>query len=140
MSHQQENPEFCLYRKGYRCQSTLLRLLEDWRRAMDESKFVGAILMDLSKAFDCIPNGLLLEKLTAYGLDEAAVGLISSYIYISGADFSGLAIYRLGSNVSDWEQLEREYLRDRILTNFRLYPLGRKLTILYLPILLKTML
>jgi len=58
----------------------LARLLEDWRSALDNHKYIGAILMDLSKAFDCLPHGRLLEKLRAYGLDGSATDLISSYL------------------------------------------------------------
>ena len=43
-----------------RCQSTLLRLVEDWRNALDNRQYAAAIMMDLSKAFDCLPHGLLL--------------------------------------------------------------------------------
>jgi hypothetical protein len=54
------NPYLAAFRHGYGCQSVLLRLLDDWRQALDNNKYVGAILMDLSKAFDCIPHNLLL--------------------------------------------------------------------------------
>ena len=50
------------------CQSTLLRQVEDWRKALDSHKYVAAILMDVTKAFDCLPHSLLLGKLNAYGL------------------------------------------------------------------------
>ena len=56
------NPFSAAFRKGFRCQSTLLRLLEDWRKALDNHKSAAAVLMDLSKAFDCLPHGLLIEK------------------------------------------------------------------------------
>ena len=36
--------------------------------------------MDLSKAFDCIPHGLLLTKLKCYGLSDQACLLLKSYI------------------------------------------------------------
>ena len=54
------NPFLAAFRKGFGCQSTLLRLLEDWRKALDNHECVAAILMDLSKAFDCLPHGLLI--------------------------------------------------------------------------------
>ena len=41
---------------------------------------IAAILMDLSKAFDCLPHGLLIAKLKAYGLSEERVKLLDSYL------------------------------------------------------------
>ena len=49
------NPFLGAFRPGMGCQSTLLRLVEDWRQALDRHDYVAAILMDLSKAFDCLP-------------------------------------------------------------------------------------
>jgi hypothetical protein len=53
-------------RNGHGCQTTLLRLLEDWKTALDKNQYVAAILMYLSKAFDCLPHDILLCKLSAY--------------------------------------------------------------------------
>ena len=36
--------------------------------------------MDLSKAFDCIPQDLLIDKVHAYGFDENALVLVYSYL------------------------------------------------------------
>ena len=58
----------CAFRKGHGCQTTLLRLLEDWKSALDKNCYVAGILMDLSKAFDCLPHDILLSKFAAYGL------------------------------------------------------------------------
>ena len=30
-----------------------MRVIEDWKQALDQNKYVAAILMDLSKALDC---------------------------------------------------------------------------------------
>ena len=68
------------FRSGYGCQSTLLRIIEDWKKALDANKYVGAILMDLSKAFDCLPHDLLLLKLREYGLSTSAINLVQSYL------------------------------------------------------------
>ena len=68
------------YRQKYGTQHVLIRLIEDWRSKLDNDYLVGAILMDLSKAFDCIPHDLLIAKLHAYGFDEDALVLIYSYL------------------------------------------------------------
>ena len=58
--------------------TSLIRLIEDWRSILDNDYLVGAILMDLSKAFDFVPHDLLIAKLHAYGFDEDALVLICS--------------------------------------------------------------
>ena len=68
------------HRKAYGTQHVLIRLLEDWKTKLDNNYIVGALLMDLSKAFDCIPHDLLIAKLNAYGEDENALVLIYSYL------------------------------------------------------------
>ena len=42
--------------------------------------YIGAVLMDLSKAFDCLPHDLLLAKLKAYGVNEESCNLMGSYL------------------------------------------------------------
>ena len=58
------------YREGYSCNHVLMRIIENWKRALDENFQIGAALVDLSKAFDCIPHDLLIAKIYAYGLSE----------------------------------------------------------------------
>ena len=41
---------------------------------------VGLLLLDLSKAFDCLPHKLLLCKLHAYGVSRDAFDLLCSYL------------------------------------------------------------
>ena len=67
------------YRKTYGTNHVLLRLIEEWKLALDKGKFVGAVLMDLSKAFDCIPHDLLIAKLHAYGCSEDSLVFFYSY-------------------------------------------------------------
>ena len=68
------------FRSGYSCQDTLIRIIEDWKNLLDNNQYVTAILMDLSKAFDCLPHNLLLLKLENYGVSENSLKLLQSYL------------------------------------------------------------
>ena len=68
------------YRSSYSTQHVLIRLLEHWREKLDENNIVGAVFMDLSKAFDCISHDLLIAKLNAYGFTSDALTYIYSYL------------------------------------------------------------
>ena len=74
------SPFLSAYRKNYNTQHVLLRLLEEWREHLDNNKTVGGILIDLLKAFDCVPHDLLLAKLAAYGIDDNLILYIHSYL------------------------------------------------------------
>ena len=68
------------YRKSYSSSHVLIRLIENWKMELDNKKFVGAVLMDLSKAFDCIPHELLIAKMNAYGFSENTLTFFFSYL------------------------------------------------------------
>ena len=70
----------CGFRKGYNAQHALIRAIEKWRTCLDKGGKVGAIFMDLSKAFDCIRHDLLIAKLHAYGFSREASLLVNSYL------------------------------------------------------------
>ena len=74
------SPLISAYRTSYSSQNVIIRLLEEWRTKLDNNFVVGAVLTDLSKAFDCIPHDLLIAKLAAYGLSEEALMYILSYL------------------------------------------------------------
>ena len=50
----------CGYRKGFSTQQELLSLIERWKHTLDQNEYSGAILMNLSKAFDTINHDLLI--------------------------------------------------------------------------------
>ena len=74
------SPFLCGFRKGFNTQHALIALIEKWKSTLDKHGFAGAILMDLSKAFDTLNHDLLLAKLHAYGFDKKALLLVKSYL------------------------------------------------------------
>ena len=68
------------YRKRHSTEECLLVMIEIWRKALDEKKCAGAMLTDLSKAFDCLSHELLIAKLGAYGFDKFALKFIYNYL------------------------------------------------------------
>ena len=68
------------FRKGHSCQLLLLKFVEDMKNALDQKHTVGALFMDLSKAFDCLPHGLLVAKLHAYDITLAVCCLLGDYL------------------------------------------------------------
>ena len=70
----------CGFRKGYSAQHCLISLIEKWKQAVDNGGAFGALMTDLSKAFDCLSHELLLAKLHAYGFDKKSLNLVNNYL------------------------------------------------------------
>ena len=69
------------FRKGYSCQTTLLRMIQEWKSGIDNGNFVGSNAFDLSKTFDCLPHGFLMVNLHAYGVEVSACKVLCSYLH-----------------------------------------------------------
>ena len=59
----------------------ILVMVEKMKKIRDNKGVFAAVLIDLSKAFDCIPHGLLIAKLNAFGFDKKSLSFISAYLY-----------------------------------------------------------
>ena len=58
----------------------MLALTENWKKVVDNKGFGGAVLMELSKAFDTINHNFLVAKLRAYGFSNGSLKLLYSYL------------------------------------------------------------
>ena len=97
------------FRPTYSCQTILLKMIEDWKQSIDTGKMVGTISVDLSKAFDSLPHGLLIAKLSAYGVDFNSCKLLASYLY------NRHQRVKLGDERSEWSTVNKGVPQGSIL-------------------------
>ena len=74
------SPSLAAYKKSYNTQHVLVKMIEEWRENLDKFFFVGAVLTNISKAFDFIPHGLFIAKLSVYGSSSDSLCYIYSYL------------------------------------------------------------
>ena len=74
-------------------------MIDKWKKALDNHKVFGAVLTDLSKAFDCISHDLLIAEPNAYRLSLPALKLITDYLQ------NRRQRTKIGSVHSDWEDI-----------------------------------
>ena len=56
--------------KIHSTQNALLVIIEKWKTILNKKLKMGALFMDLTKAFDTLDHSLLLAKLSAHGFDK----------------------------------------------------------------------
>ena len=103
------NKLLCAFRKRYSCQSLLVKMVDEWKVALDKVCITGAVFMDLSKAFDCPPHGLLVAKCHAYGLTMPACELLTDY------QSQRKQRVKIGSVRSSWADLHKGVPQGSIL-------------------------
>ena len=103
------NKLLCGFRKAHSTQHALFKLLQRWQSELDESGFVGTILMDLSKAYDCLPHDLIIAKFEAYGLSSDSLNLLLDYLT------SRKQRVKIGSSHSVWTDIMRGVPQGSIL-------------------------
>jgi len=74
MQHTEDNqvirPSQHGFMKGRPCLTNLISFYDQVTRLVDEGKAVDVIYLDFSKVFGTVIHSILLEKLTAHGLDR----------------------------------------------------------------------
>ena len=68
------------FRSKSSCEIALLKATDCWITQVDSGMYVGALLIDLSKAFDSVPHQKLLDELSSIGCDSAALQWFTSYL------------------------------------------------------------
>ena len=72
-------------------------------------KFTGTILMDLTKAYDCLRHDLSIAKLEAYGLHNGSLNFLLDYLTFRRQRT------KVGSGYSKWSKIRRGIPQEPIL-------------------------
>ena len=99
----------CRFRKAHSTQHALFKLLQRWQNELDNSGLVSTILMDLSKAYDCLPYDLIIAKFEAYGLSKSRLSLLLDCLT------SRKQRVKIGSSYSIWNEIKRGVPQESIL-------------------------
>ena len=86
-------------------------MIQDWKSSLDNGNNVGTIAVDLSKAFDSLPHGLLVAKLSAYGVELPACKLLCGYLY------NRHQRVKICDAKSDWLNIEKGSILGPLLFN-----------------------
>ena len=87
------------FRKNHNTQHALLKMIETWKAKLNTGCKIGALIMDLSKAFDTLNHDLLITKLQAYGFDCNAAAFLRSYLN------NRYQRCKVGDIFSEWERI-----------------------------------
>ena len=98
------------YRKNYSSQNILISLTKELRKNLDNNIVVGALLADLSKAFDCIQHDLLI--ISAYNFSDEVLSYIYSYLT------NRRQCFRINNTQSQLETIISGVLQGSILGRF----------------------
>jgi len=68
------------FRYGHSIQDVLLHVSDSFYSAIDRGEYVGAIFLDLAKAFYCVDHSILLQKLVCYGVGDSTHLWLRSFL------------------------------------------------------------
>lgn len=69
------------YRKQRSTELATILLTDNIRKAVDKSKVVGVLYIDLSKAFDTFSHSIFLHKLRNVGINGTTLDWFSDYLF-----------------------------------------------------------
>ena len=104
----------CGFRKEHSTQYAVRNLLPKWLTRLDVSdRIFGTLLMDLSKAYDCVNHDLIIAKLEAHSLALIQNSLTFIQNYLSQRQQR----VKVGSSISEWLEIILKVPQGPILFN-----------------------
>ena len=99
----------CDFQKTHSTQHALFRVIQKWQAELDSGGYVGTILMDLSKSYDCLSHDSLIAKLEAYGLGIGSLNFLLDYLSLRKHRT------KVGSSYSKWSEICRGITQGSVL-------------------------
>ena len=99
----------CFFKKEHSTQHALFRAVEMIRCCVDKGGVTAMVLMDLSKAYECLPHDLGIAKLDAYGVGIDSLKLIYSYLT------DRMQRAKIGASFSTWKSLSKGVAQGSVL-------------------------
>ena len=100
------NRLLCGFRKAHSTQHALFKLLHSWQKGVNNSAFIGTILIDLSKAHDCLPHDLITAK---FAICKKCLKLFLDYLE------GRKQRVKIGSSYSFWSDVKRNVTQGSML-------------------------
>ena len=84
MEYLEENKLFSESQSGFRvnhsCETALQWVITGWKKVIGEGKIIGAVFLDLRRAFEVVNRDILLEKLERCGIKENVLKWFRDYL------------------------------------------------------------
>ena len=68
------------FRSKHSYQTALIKLIDKWMECIDKGDIVGALFLDVRKAFDLVDHKILLNKLSLYHFSPSSLQWFESYL------------------------------------------------------------
>lgn len=68
------------FRQRHSCLTSLTKIIDTWLTAINNNETVGALFLDLTKAFDLVNHQILLQKLSLYKFSASTLSWFTSYL------------------------------------------------------------
>jgi hypothetical protein len=101
------------FRKGLKTEDAIYKVTSEIFNAMNNKLYVGGILCDLEKAFDCVDHEILLSKLKFYGINGRNHTLYQSYL--ENRYIRTLIHKDSNSSISDWKIIKNSVPQGSVL-------------------------
>jgi hypothetical protein len=108
-------PEHLAFRKGMSTEDAAFKLTDSVFKSLNQKLHVGGIFCDLSKAFDCVNNEILLMKLHFYGIQGVTIDWFRLYLTNRRQKVEIKSLSSSENFFSDWGILKHRVHKGSIL-------------------------